>query len=455
MRFSARNVLLSVAVVLLSACGGGGGSDNSDKPDDTPRASLRIINAAADAPAVGFELGDDVGGVSGIDYAKGSGLARIDAGSYEGTFTANLPSGKADLSDAETLVLEEDVQYEVVLLGNYDALETLVYEIPVEFDTKKVRFQVAHLSASMEPVDVYVSKAGDPIDASVVMESLEYKEAAEAAIIDSGAYRIRITPAAGSEVIYDSGSITLAAGNDIFVTVLDNAWLADDSVETAESPVVVSVFSKGGQSTFFDKDRPAYVRTFHASPDAPAMDVIIDQSVQPLVENLSFGQFTDSHRSVPKANVDLQVVATGTTSAYIDKSDINFSGGGSYTLFLTDVLDDINTAFLADGQRVIASQASYRLVNMITGGDELDLYVVKKDAAIAEIKPTVDKFKFGSYSQFFASAAGEFELMITEKGSKTLVVDPIPLEFALGKVYTVVLRDGEGLTEPTVTVMAD
>lgn len=452
MKYLTRGVVFYLAVTLLTACGGSSDSDEVQ----LPQAHLRIINAVPDAPVMTFSLGEEVGAVSGIDYAAGSGLASVDADSYVGIFSGNLPDeGNTDLTDPLDLVLAEDVHYEVVLLGDYASLETQVYEEPVDFDSTLGRIKIAHFGKALPPVEIHVSGASEPIGASVVVESLEYKEAIAATTLDAGTYRVRITPVASDEVIYDSGEITLNAGSDLFMGVMDNAWIVNAS--DAQSPIVLSIFSGGGQSVLFDKDRAAYVRTVHVSADAPALDVFIDDNfASPIAENLSYGDYTSLHSTLPKAQLDLLVSETGNTTPLVDKI-IDLRDGGSYTMLLFGLLADegIEPAFMSDSPRSIASQASYRLVNLLTGDAELDMYVVATGASIAEETPVVDEFESPSYSQYYASAAGDFDLVVTETGSETPLMAPIPLNFALGENYTIIVRDGVNLTAPTATTITD
>ncbi len=449
MKFFSRGLFFCLAAILLTACGG---SDDSEDAPQTPQARLRVIHAAVDAPPVTFSLGEEVGEVSGIDYAKGSGLARLDADTYTGVFVSELPTGEADLTSAQELVFAEDVQYEVVLLGHYDSLETLVYQVPVDFDSSQSRIRIAHLGQALPSVEVHLSEANDPIGASVVVDALDYKETTSTTLVDAGTYRVRVTLPGSTDVIYDSGELNLGAGSDLFMGIMENAWTVNAA--DAQSPLVLSIFSGSGQSVIFDKDRAAYVRTFNISPDAGALDVFIDEDfANPIAQNLAFGQYTDSHSTIAKTEVDLLVSQTGNTTARVDQI-VDFTGGGSYTMFLTGMLADIVPSFLRDTPRSIASQAGYRVVNMLTDDAELDVYVVAVGASIAEETPIIDEFASPVYTNYYSSAAGDFELVVTETDSKTPFMARIPLTFALGENYTISLHDGMD-SMPAATIIVD
>jgi hypothetical protein len=84
------------------------------------------------------------------------------------------------------------------------------------------------------------------------------------------------------------------------------------------------------------------VRVIHASPGAPAVDVLVDG--QPFVKNLVFGSATD-YAPLPEGKYEVQIVPTGQAAdnALTDK-DVEVTSGNAYIIAVENPLNDIKTS---------------------------------------------------------------------------------------------------------------
>src|SRR3954452_24699781 len=75
-------------------------------------------------------------------------------------------------------------------------------------------------------------------------------------------------------------------------------------------------------------DENASIRFVHASPDAPAVDVIVDGA--PVAENLAYGTSSE-YLPFPSGDHQVQIVPTGSgvESAVLDEK-VNLDSGGAY-----------------------------------------------------------------------------------------------------------------------------
>ncbi len=148
----------------------------------------------------------------------------------------------------------------------------------------------------------------------------------------------------------------------------------------------------------------ANVRILHASPDAPAVDVIIDGAV--VATNLNFGDVTD-FISVSPDEHQIQVVPSGSdaASAVID-TQFDPEGGQGYIVAAAGLLADIEAKIYRPIMGNLDSdQSRLRAINLSpadgtmdvyqTGGDELfseSSLVTRRTIRMSMLAPMTSKF---------------------------------------------------------------
>jgi len=129
-----------------------------------------------------------------------------------------------------------------------------------------------------------------------------------------------------------------------------------------------------------DQEADATLRIVHASPGAPAIDVLVDG--QPFATNVAFGAATD-YAAIPAGDYKVQVVATGQTAdtAVIDM-DLEAEAGKAYIFAAAKPLNEIEgKLFEVNLDAVEEGKARVRAIHLspdagdidivVTGGDEL------------------------------------------------------------------------------------
>src|SRR6056297_1867619 len=116
-----------------------------------------------------------------------------------------------------------------------------------------------------------------------------------------------------------------------------------------------------------DDGGTANVRVAHMSPDAPPVDILVDNET--VVENLSFGNVTD-YLSVPGGERNVTITAAGDQSTVVYSDNVTFDAGTNYTVVAAgEVSEGANTTFqplvLEDNFTVPGpNEASVRLVHV-------------------------------------------------------------------------------------------
>lgn len=166
-----------------------------------------------------------------------------------------------------------------------------------------------------------------------------------------------------------------------------------------------------------DQEPDATLRIVHASPGAPAIDVLVDG--QPFATNVAFGAATD-YAAIPAGDYKVQVVATGQTAdtAVIDM-DLEAESGKAYIFAASKPLNEIEgKLFEVNLDAVEEGKARVRAIHLspdagdidivVTGGDELFGGVGFEDTSdYTEIDPgTLSLDVRGEEDRILTTAAG-------------------------------------------------
>ena len=106
----------------------------------------------------------------------------------------------------------------------------------------------------------------------------------------------------------------------------------------------------------------AEVRVLHASPDAPAVDVYLDDTQVSALTNVPFGVIS-GYLSIPAGAHNVKVYATGTTTSPVIDADVTVAAGKMYTIAATGAVAAIDRAghrgrTRADAARTLACGSS-------------------------------------------------------------------------------------------------
>ena len=166
-----------------------------------------------------------------------------------------------------------------------------------------------------------------------------------------------------------------------------------------------------------DQEPDATLRIVHASPGAPAIDILVDG--QPFATNVAFGAATD-YAAIPAGDYKVQVVATGQSAetAVID-TDLKAESGKAYIFAAAKPLNEIEgKLFEVNLDAVEPGKARVRAIHLspdagdidvvVTGGDELFGGVGFEDTSdYTDIDPgTISLDVRGEEDRILTSAAG-------------------------------------------------
>ncbi|MBK9981037.1 MAG: DUF4397 domain-containing protein [Saprospiraceae bacterium] len=184
-----------------------------------------------------------------------------------------------------------------------------------------------------------------------------------------------------------------------------------------------------------EKDDPAIdqfranVLVAHASPDAPGVDLLVDNTKQ----NSTALNHPDNtgYLKVEAGTRNIKINVTGTSTTVIE-ADLTLTKDMNYSVFAVDSVSKISAIVLTDDLTApAAGKAHVRFIHLSPNAPAVDVAVASSGAVVFGNKA------FKEYTAFTPLDAGTYNLDVRVAGTSTvaLVLPPITLE--AGKIYTV------------------
>jgi len=194
-------------------------------------------------------------------------------------------------------------------------------ETTTEGETANVR--VAHMSPDAPAVDVLV-------DGSAVLEEVSFGTVSDYLEVPAGDREVEITAAGDPDTSVFSGTVTVTAGTDYTLAAVGE--ISEGATEPFEVLVLEDDNSDPGGDT-------ARLRSVHASPDAPAVDVTAEGVEGALFDGLAFGDAT--YVEVPGGDYTVQVRpdTESNDGEVAAEFDVSLEGGQVYTAFAAGYLN--------------------------------------------------------------------------------------------------------------------
>jgi hypothetical protein len=185
----------------------------------------------------------------------------------------------------------------------------------------------------------------------------------------------------------------------------------------------------------------ARVRVVHASPDAPNVDVLVDDAVA--LSNVPYLAVSD-YLEVPSGDRNLKVNAAGTATTVID-ADADLAEGSDYTVIASGLAEAIEPIVLEDDNTApAAGNVRVRAIHGAPSAPAVDIYVTGPGIDLATETPVLANVEFGQVADYLEAPAGTYQVRVTPTGSKTVVIDSGTLTLASGQVRTVIAVDATG-----------
>mgnify|MGYP005838519029 CR=1 FL=1 len=195
--------------------------------------------------------------------------------------------------------------------------------------------------------------------------------------------------------------------------------------------VILLFFAAAFFASCSKDDNKAKVMVVHASPDAPGVDILIDNSK---VSNavLTFPNNT-GYLNIEPGVRNIKVNAAGTSTSVIN-ADVTFKENLNFSIFAVNTLDKIEAVLVEDDLTAPASgKAHVRFAHLSPDAPAVD--VALKGGAVL-----FPNFSFKTFSNFAPIDAGSYTLEVRLAGTQTVALELPPISLASGKIYTIFAR---------------
>ena len=160
------------------------------------------------------------------------------------------------------------------------------------------------------------------------------------------------------------------------------------------------------------------VRVLHASPDAPAVDVYVDDAPVSALTNVPFGTISD-YLDVPSGDHNVKVYATGTTTDPVIDADVSLEADTAYTVAATDALASITPQVLVDDPSPACDTAQVRVVHFSADAPAVDI----APAGAAADAAVIGDLAYPDASDYVALPGGTYDLEVRLAGETTVALD--------------------------------
>ena len=197
------------------------------------------------------------------------------------------------------------------------------------------------------------------------------------------------------------------------------------------APLIAAILVVGMAGTALAADT-ADVRVLHASPDAPAVDVYLDDAKVDALTNVPFGTISD-YLAIPAGEHNVKVYATGTTTGPVIDADVTVAAGGAYTIAATGALADITAQVLEDDPSPTGDAAIVRVVHFSADAPAVDIAT----AGSTVDEAVVEDLAYPNATDYLALPGGTYDLEVRLAGETTVALALDDVQVEDGRAYSV------------------
>jgi hypothetical protein len=285
--------------------------------------------------------------------------------------------------------------------------------------TDNASVRLAHVSPDAPPVDVTIEDTN-----TTLFDNVTYGNATEYLDVPAGEYtlEVRAATADNNGTVVDSFDVEVENGTAY--TAFAAGYVAPDD-EDADAPLELITTADG---------QAASLRAAHMSPNAPAVDVYLDNETA--VSGVEFSEISE-YAPVTPGNHTVTITAADNRSAVVFNRTVALSAG-THTVTATGevgpnasqpfaplVLDDNTTAPGENASKV-------RLVHAVPDAPPVDVTVEGTNTTL------FDNVTYGNATEYTAVPGGEYTLEIRPATANDSgpVVTTVDIEVENGTTYT-------------------
>lgn len=190
----------------------------------------------------------------------------------------------------------------------------------------------------------------------------------------------------------------------------------------------------------------ARVRVVHASPDAPAVDILINNGK--VLENLPYREYSE-YLPLPSGSYEFKINVTGTETTVTTVNAtltsgqdytviaMGYAGSGKSPAFQVKMLEDDNTLPANNGVKI-------RVVHGAPAAPSVDVYVTTPFETLMGKAPVLTNVPFNTASAYLTVPVGLYQARVAVAGTNTVAIDSHRLVTWANMIRTVIAIDNAG-----------
>lgn len=180
----------------------------------------------------------------------------------------------------------------------------------------------------------------------------------------------------------------------------------------------------------------ANVKVVHASPDAPGVDLLVDDNVAGA--NLTYPNNT-GYLEVEEGTRNIKVNVTGTSTTVI-QADLPILGNKNYSVFAVDAVANLTPIVIEDDLTSPAAGSSHvRFIHLSPDAPAVDITLTDGTVVFGN-------YEFKDYSEFTPLPSASYDLQVRLAGTSTVVLELPGISVMDGNIYTVFAKGFVGGT---------
>ena len=411
--------LLSTLVLLLGLLGvsAPAAAAFQDGTEETQAdATIRVVHASPGAPEVDVLL-DGLLLAAAVPFASATDYVPLSPGDH---VLQVVPTGGSPEDAVAQIDMTADpaAAYLFVAAGPLAEIEGRLYDVSLDDITPgNARVRVVNAASDADGLALAVTGGDTLFDGVAFGDATDYIDLA------AGAYSFDLRGADDQTLAtVPELAIEEAAAYDMV------AIGAADGQGPSLLPLVTQVSPPCGPLLGLGAGDEACVRLVHAAPDAPAVDIYVNDSL--LAEGLEFGTGTE-YVAVPSGDGRaLRISASGTPiEEAIVSSDLALDAGQAYTALVTGTTDDLQLVVTGTDLRPIPeNQARLGVINASPDVGALSV-------ELADGATIVSDLGFRAIGPYVAIDVGEYTLHLRRQDGDNLIALATDLVVEPGTVY--------------------
>jgi hypothetical protein len=386
------------------------------------KATLRVVHAVPGLDSVDVLL-DGQPILQRLTYGSASEYLPISADSHRLQIIPTGQTADAAVFD-ETLDAASGQGYIAAVFGLINDINGDIFDVDMsEIEPGNARVRVINLSPDAGDIDL-LETGGE-----AWFNDVGLGKAADYINIAPGAYSADLR-GADDRVLQTFPDLTFEETSVYDVVVLGQ--LADNSLQvqslvTSVSPPCSEVLKLEGAGS------DACVRIIHAAPDAPPVDVYLNEAK--ISAGLTYGTATE-YAAVPSGqgrNVRVTAQDAPVEQAVIN-TNLDFQAGQAYEVLVTGAGDNLELTITGTDLRPLpAGQARLRLIHASPNAGSVDLGVADNDQNLFE------GVNFKDATHYAVLDAGDYKLQVRPGGDDMTVALQTDVTVDEGVVYDLIL----------------